>query len=109
MNHFFRISLLFSLLGLSILACQDSKQAENKPLAQSIDGKTIFQKQCVVCHGSDGLLGLNGAKKLPESELTLEERILLVQHGLKTMPAFRNLLSPEEIQAVAEYTLQFKK
>jgi mono/diheme cytochrome c family protein len=73
------------------------------------DGMAIFRQKCVTCHGADGQLGLNGAKDLSQSILPLEERINLITHGKKLMTPFGTILSPEEIKAVADYTLTLKK
>lgn len=72
------------------------------------DGKAIFRQYCVTCHGADGKLGLNGAKDLTASILTLEERINVITYGRKVMTPFNEVLTPEEIRAVAEYTQQLK-
>lgn len=68
------------------------------------DGRQLFQKNCVICHGADGRLGLNGAKDLTQSALTLEQRIQLINHGRAPMPAFEQTLSAAEIEAVAIFT-----
>jgi cytochrome c6 len=73
------------------------------------DGMAIFRQKCVTCHGADGKLGLNGAKDLSQSIVPLEERINIITHGKNLMTPFGTLLSPEEIKAVAEYTLSLKK
>lgn len=73
------------------------------------DGLAVFRKNCVTCHGADGTLGLNGAKDLGQSTLNLEERVNIITNGKKLMTPFGSILSPEEIQAVAEYTQTFKK
>lgn len=73
------------------------------------DGMAVFRQKCVTCHGADGALGLNGAKNLGESTLSLEERINIITNGKKLMTPFGTLLSPEEIKAVAEYTQTLKK
>ena len=73
------------------------------------DGMAVFRQKCVTCHGADGTLGLNGAKDFTQSTLTLEERVNIITNGKKLMTPFGTVLSPEEIQAVAEYTMTFKK
>lgn len=83
---------------------------KNVPGAKTTpDGMAVFRQNCVTCHGADGALGLNGAKDLGNSVLTLEERINIITNGKKLMTPFKALLSPEEILAVAEYTETFKK
>lgn len=68
------------------------------------DGMAIFRQYCVVCHGADGKLALNGAKDLTVSTLTLEERVNTITNGKKLMTPFNEVLTQEEIKAVAEYT-----
>lgn len=72
-------------------------------------GSGLYRQYCVGCHGADGTLGLNGARDLTQSALTLEERITQIANGKNMMTPFRDVLSAEEIQAVAEYTMGFKK
>jgi cytochrome c6 len=74
-----------------------------------MEGATIFRKNCVTCHGADGGLGMNGAANLSASILPLDERILVVTNGRRTMQAWSSMLSEAEIKAVAEYTLTLKK
>ena len=56
-------------------------------------------------------MGANGAANLQQSQISLDERIATVTHGRldKGMTAFKGILSPEEIEAVAKYTLTLKK
>lgn len=81
-----------------------SKDGENR-----LDGKAIFRKHCVTCHGADGMLGLNGAGDLTKSVLTREARITQITKGKNLMTAFEGILSPEEIRAVAAYSETLKK
>jgi cytochrome c6 len=72
------------------------------------DGMAVFRKYCVTCHGVDGKLGLNGARDLSQSVLSLEDRVTVITQGRKVMTPFGEVLSPEEIKAVAAYTLTLK-
>lgn len=65
----------------------------------------IFRRNCVVCHGADGKLGLNGAKDLSLSPRPLAERIEIITHGKNLMTPFGAILSKTEIEAVATYSL----
>lgn len=71
-------------------------------------GAELYNKKCTACHGSDGNLGVAGAKKLPQSVLSQEERESIIKNGKGTMSAFKDQLSDEEIKKVAEYTLTLK-
>lgn len=96
--------VIFLGLVIGVWACASQAPSEPKESAE-ISGATLYQKRCVTCHGADGRMGMNGAKLLPESTLTLEERIGVVTVGRNIMPAFREMLSREEIEAVAAFTM----
>src|SRR5262245_49924012 len=116
-QHFFmafskKISFLLGCLLFLLSACESAdekiarraKSAAEIPSAKTTpDGMAIFRKYCIACHGADGTLGLNGAKDFRQSTLTLEERIDVITHGRKLMTPFGEMLSPQEIKAVAEY------
>ena len=68
-------------------------------------GEKIYKTRCVTCHGSKGNMGANGAANLAMSELPVNERVQVITHGRKVMNAFKNILTPEEIEAVAEYSM----
>jgi cytochrome c6 len=72
-------------------------------------GKKTFETYCVLCHGADGKLGLNGSKDLSISVRPIEERIAQVTNGKGLMTPFKDILTEAEIKAVAEYTLTLKK
>ena len=90
-------------------ASRTSASAETSRAKLTPDGMAVFRQYCITCHGSDGKLGLNGAKDLTVSPLTNEERINIITNGRKMMTPFKEVLSPEEILAVADYTLSLKK
>jgi len=104
----------FFITSLAILvgsACGSAEGQSNRNADSALtstsagpDGKAVFRQYCVTCHGADGKLGLNGAKDLTVSILTLEERINVITYGRKVMTPFNEVLTPEEIRAVAEYT-----
>lgn len=95
------------LVGLSACA-PDVPAPRRNDTPRPPDGMAVFRQQCVTCHGADGKLGLNGAKDLSASLLSKDERIQVITHGRNLMQPFEKILSPEEIQAVAEYTLSLK-
>ena len=106
--------ILCCFLGLAI-ACNDAgddKSASAKPLKKEekkYDGKKIFQKNCVQCHGVYGNSEINGAKNLQISELTREERIHIVTNGKGVMTPYKDVLKPAQIEAVVDYTQTLKQ
>lgn len=115
MRNFQILFLFFFSAVLSGGACGSAEEKHNRNAvaAQSAgagpDGRAIFRQYCVVCHGADGKLGLNGARDLSASILTLEERINIITNGKKLMTPFNEILTTEEIRAVAEYTQTLKQ
>lgn len=93
------------LLAGALLSCGsvDSKTADIHP------GKTVYKTYCVACHGPDGKLMLNEAPDLSVSKMTMEERLENIRKGGSMMPAFAEVLSEEQIEAVAEYLDELKE
>jgi cytochrome c6 len=68
------------------------------------DGRSIFTENCGSCHtladaGTSGTIGPNLDQSMPSRDLAVDR----VTNGMGAMPSFRDTLSPEQIQAVAEY------
>ena len=74
-----------------------------------INAKRVFKNKCATCHGFTGNLGVNGAKDLTASVISLEEAIAQVYFGKGLMTPFKGLLSDEEIVAVSKYTETLRK
>lgn len=116
---YFRSTFVFVMLAVLAGACESAEdqirrkteaaQKTSQAGAPAPDGMAVFRKNCVVCHGSNGNLGLNGAKDLSQSTLTAAERTAIVTNGKNLMTPFGKILSPEEIDAVVLYTLTFSE
>ena len=68
------------------------------------DGKGIFASSCASCHtlaaaGSNGTIGPN----LDDSKPTLDLAVERITNGQGVMPSFKDQLSEQQIQAVAEF------
>lgn len=97
--------LLTVVLSLVLYSCGSvSSQSSENEL-----GKQTYQTYCVACHGVDGKLKLNDSPDLAFSKMTLEERIENVTKGGSMMPAFAEVISEEEITAVAAYLDELKQ
>ncbi len=108
LNKYLPFAILTSFLLIAACGTEASKHSAAAAGAAEPDGMAIFKKYCVACHGADGKLGLNGARDLSQSALTLEERVSMVTKGKNMMTPFGEILSQEEIRAVAEYTQTLK-
>jgi len=107
------IYLTVVISSLMVFACGNDATTKNiassKPLSNLEKGMKIYKKYCVACHGLNGKMGMNGAKDLTQSQLSLTERKLLIANGKNTMTAFKSILDAEEIKLVAEYTMSLPK
>lgn len=105
--------IVFGLLAAAVWACGSSHTgSSSEASAEAVpapDGQKIYKQNCVICHGLYGDMGASGAHDLTASELPVEERIAVITNGRNAMTPFKALLSPEQIEAVAEYTLTLKK
>jgi len=68
-----------------------------------VDSKGKYKMFCAACHGFDGALGVNGAKDLSVSKLSIEESVAQVYFGKGLMTPFKGLLKDHEIVAVSKY------
>lgn len=91
--------------GFVLSACQPAIVADRTALAS--EGEEIYRKSCVRCHHADGSGYRNLFPALVGNPLvTLHDPVPIVQvvqDGRGSMPAFRSVLSSEEIAAVITY------
>ena len=70
-------------------------------------GAQIYQASCAVCHGQDGEGGVGpelGGGAVVEAFPDAADQITVVTNGRGAMPSFSRTLSPQEIEAVVDYT-----
>jgi mono/diheme cytochrome c family protein len=72
-------------------------------------GKEIFTTECVRCHGEDGKAMRSGAYDLSVTQKTPEQLKAMIMDGEKQMPSYKNVLTPEQIDAVLEHVISLKK
>jgi len=96
---------------LCFFSCQNADHSNQEAGAISAPkaGAAIFNENCKLCHGSDGRLGLNGAKDLTVSKMLINERVNIITHGKNLMTPFGGLLQRAEIDSVAAYTLKLSQ
>lgn len=100
MNQVLAVIILGSFWACGNLSSQSLEESE---------GKQIYKTYCVACHGANGKLKLNEASDLTLSEMTLEERIKNISEGGSMMPAFAEVITEEQIAAVAVYLDELKE
>jgi len=101
------LSVLFFFVFLC-WACSGNRNDGNgggdNPLGQS-----VYQQYCVLCHGKDGNLGLNGSAKLTESNMSRAEVVNIIKKGKAKMTPFEGMLSEAQIESVADYVISLRK
>ncbi|WP_299826438.1 SirB2 family protein [uncultured Pontibacter sp.] len=92
-------------------ATEEAKPAEMVAAledTQLANAKAIYTQVCETCHGPDGTKGLGGAANLKESNLSLQDRINVVENGRGLMPGFGGQLTEQEAEALAAYTMTLR-
>jgi len=77
--------------------------SQNARLEGEATAKEIFRVECAKCHGVDGRGVLSGAKDLTMSQLSLDEKIAIVNKGKNAMMAYEKVLTSDQVKAVAAY------
>lgn len=109
MRYFF--FLIVFVLGIYACASGDNNSAaENTTtITVSIDAEKIWKARCISCHGRYGNMEANGAANLQEATSDLAYRVGIITNGKGVMTPWGSILSKEEIEAVAKYTMTFNK
>lgn len=94
------LPILFLTLLMSVNTFAQTDKAEGKP---------IFEKHCVRCHGNDGKKGKWKAKDLTLSRMSDKDILQLIKEGKKRMPSYNKKLSDEEMKAVIAYLKRLRK
>ena len=86
---------------------EEGAEEESSSGGDATAGKNVFAENCSVCHGADGLGG-NGGPDLTTQPLakSMNGAIEQVTDGGGGMPAFKETLSPTEIEDVAAYVVE---
>ena len=102
------VAPLLSSLLLALAAPGRATEGRPPAKAKPLTGKVLYARNCARCHGLDGRAGLNDAHDLTKSNLNAFGRAYLVTNGMGKMPAFKEYLTPQEVQAVVAYSLTLK-
>jgi mono/diheme cytochrome c family protein len=75
---------------------------------QQPDAEALYAQRCATCHGMNGGMRMGGAARLVESSVSRDEVIAQIRYGRGAMPPFGEVLSAEQIEALADYSIAFR-
>ncbi|MCB0477025.1 MAG: cytochrome c [Crocinitomicaceae bacterium] len=89
---------------IAVFSCETKSYTDENG---KIDAKTMYQDNCVSCHGKDGKAKIGGAKDLSVSTLDLNQLYEVITNGTGNgMMAYKNVIKAEaERKALAEYVM----
>lgn len=107
--------LIASVAMLTAGSCGERKTKELYPVKATEDGpvdlslvKKLYDVKCALCHGYDGAQQFAGAKDLTQSILPKNEVVLRIAEGKGTMPPHHDVLSEEQIDALADFVISLR-
>jgi polyvinyl alcohol dehydrogenase (cytochrome) len=81
----------------------DGEPQTNEPPPEEPDGAAIYQQRCALCHSTDGTGGSGPSLVGVGDRYSVEDLHAIVRDGRNGMPAWNDVLTPEEIDAVVAY------
>jgi quinohemoprotein ethanol dehydrogenase len=81
-----------------------SENSEDTASADTEKGLSLYESNCLSCHGNVGADGHNGPN-LQDSKITANKSDVIdrIKNGGSSMPAFIDILSEEDVDAIGEY------
>ena len=100
--------IVVAFLVATVISCGNSNSTAAVEDQSTFDAVRTYNQKCGVCHGRDGKMMASGAPDLTVSRLTKDEIIAIVTYGKNTMPPQKDVLTPEQISAIAEHVLKLR-
>jgi mono/diheme cytochrome c family protein len=107
--------LITSVATLLVASCGGSKTRDQYPVRSGDNGpvdvtlvKKLYDVKCALCHGYDGAQQFAGAKDLTQSVLPKNEVVLRIAEGKGSMPPHKDVLSVEQMDALADFVLTLR-
>lgn len=107
--------LITSVATLLVASCGGSKTRDQYPVRSGDNGpvdvtlvKKLYDVKCALCHGYDGAQQFAGAKDLTQSVLPKNEVVLRISEGKGSMPPHKDVLSVEQMDALADFVLTLR-
>ncbi|MBI5286107.1 MAG: cytochrome c [Deltaproteobacteria bacterium] len=101
-----RVRGLFILISITLLLQGVGYAGEKKGGVNITRGKGVYHERCAVCHGIDGNAVLPLSPSFAKGERldkTDEELLQTIRHGKNMMPAWKEILTDDELKEVLMY------
>ncbi|MFZ4784765.1 MAG: c-type cytochrome [Flavobacteriales bacterium] len=103
-KHGIAASIVLSIL--MIAACGSGNQpASNTQVTVDV----LYGRKCAVCHGREGNAMASGSPDLTKSTISKEMIIATITQGKGKMPSQKDVLTKEEISALADFVIGLRK
>jgi len=101
-NKILAVIALLLIIGAYGLGEVNKKKVEKQTLSASANGEEVYGVYCERCHGKGGL---NGAMGLDLTTTKFDHIAIIerIKNGSGSMPPFKDVLSEQELNAVADY------
>lgn len=102
--------MLLAAYGLAEASRSKPYPVKHAPPGEVAEGKYVFEHNCMQCHGQNGKKAYREAADLSLSVKGASMMAAIIRNGSnKKMPAYGELLSEEEIQAVTNYIISLRE
>lgn len=99
---------MISCSGSQTEKVEKTSEQEKKEFSLN-DAKNLYTMKCASCHGSDGKLGMSGAKDLSASKITDQQIMCTIQSGQNAMPAFKDAIPDYQLEKLVTVVKSLRK
>jgi len=100
---------LCAFVLVAIFSCGDNAGESSNQPGGPIDVNKLYGYKCGVCHGREGNAMASGSPDLTKSTLTKDMVISTISMGRGKMPVQKDVLTKEEIEALASHVIGLRK
>lgn len=105
--------LCLGILVIFITACGGPAEPAEKPdyfINASEEARSLYEVNCIACHATDlrGLVGSSSNLQQVGARLSKEEIIFTIENGKGQMMPFKDTLSEDEIESLANWLVTLK-
>jgi mono/diheme cytochrome c family protein len=100
---------LCAFVLVAVFSCGSDSGGSGNQTGVPIDINKLYGFKCAVCHGREGNAMASGSPDLTKSALSKDMVISTISMGRGKMPAQKDVLTKEEIEALASHVIGLRK